>query len=347
MSRPNLDIVVTGLAAISAAGIGLPPLAEAVRRKRSYLHPAPADITGEDGLLWGRVEEFRVGDFMPPLKARKLDRCSQMAVAAAGMALKDAGIEHAGIDPLRIGIVLGCGFGGIANSSEFLGGFFTGGAEGLAPMLFPNTVANAAASNASIEHGIKGPNVTIVQRFCSAETALMMACRYLDEGRADMIITGGVDELTPILLRGFRSMGQHRHFAAGFGEGCGLLVLERRESAVGRGAAIKGSIDAIRSVGFFLTGSEEVGVRRLLPPGRSCALVSLSGTADLFPSLLDRLPDAPRIVLAGLTGRSLAMGGLSLVALLLSLPDNAAGLHLAASPEGPYISLDITGGDSV
>jgi len=347
MNRSDLDIVVTGRAAISAAGIGLVPLAEAVRTERSSLRPVPPDPAGDGSILWGNVEDFRVGDFIPPLKARKLDRCSQMAVAAAGMAIKDAGIDTGSVDPLRIGIILGSGFGGIGNSSEFLTGYFTAGMEGLAPMLFPNTVANAPASNASIEHGIKGPNVTIVQRFCSAETALVFACRYLEEGRADVVITGGVDELTPLMIRGFRSMGQQRRFAAGFGEGCGLLVLERREHAARRGAAIRGSIDAIRSVGIFLKGAEDEGIVRIIPPGTSCALVTLSGTADLTPVLLNRLPEVPRLDLAPITGRSLAMGGLSLVAQFLSLAGSDRGFYLAASPEGPYISLDVTGGPTV
>ena len=347
MTPTDLDIVITGRAAISAAGVGLPPLEEVVRNGRSCLQPLPDDLSGETAARWGRTEGFRVNDFMPPLKARKFDRCSQFAVAATGMALKDAGVDTAGIDPVRIGIVLGCGFGGIANSSEFLSGYFTAGVDGLSPMLFPNTVANAPASNASIEHGIKGPNVTIVQRFCSAETALMIACRYLEEGRADLVVTGGVDEVTPLMIKGFGSMGQLMRYAGGFGEGCGLLVLERRESASRRGATVKGMLDAVRTVGLILPESEQEGVDRLIPPARSWSRISLSGTADLTHSLTSRLHVAPRLELARLTGRSLAMGGLSLIALLLSLKEGEKGLHLAASPEGPYVSLDVTGGPPV
>src|SRR5512136_1994581 len=200
---------------------------------------------------------------MPPLKARKFDRCSLFAVVAAGMALKDAGIDPAQMDPSRIGITLGCGFGGIANSEEFLRGYFSKGADGLIPMLFPNTVPNAPASNASIEHGFKGPNVTMVQRFCSAESAFLMACRFLEEGRADIMLTGGADDLTPIMLKGFHALGQLSNYAAGFGEGSGILVLERREHALRRGAAIRGSLREIRTVGHFLPGKEAEGITRL------------------------------------------------------------------------------------
>ena len=231
MSDVHNDIVVTGLAAISAAGVGVAPLRDVLRRGESMLQPVPADIPGESGHLWGRAEAFKAADFMPPLKARKFDRCSLFAVVAAGMALKDADVETAAVDAGRIGIALGCGFGGIANSEEFLRGYFTAGIDGLIPMLFPNTVPNAPASNASIEHKLKGPNVTTVQRFCSAESAFMMACRFLAEDRADIVLTGGVDELTPLLLKGFRAAGQLRGFGAGFGEGAGIMVLERGDHA--------------------------------------------------------------------------------------------------------------------
>ncbi|ABB31927.1 Beta-ketoacyl synthase [Geobacter metallireducens RCH3] len=340
------DIVVTGLAAISAAGVGLETLAAAISDGQSRLRPVPEDLAG-GGHLWGPADGFRAADFMPPLKARKFDRCSLMAVAAAGMALRDAVLDLKGVDPTRVGIVLGCGFGGIANSVEFLSGYFTGGVDGLSPMLFPNTVANAAASNASIEHGIQGPNVTFVQRFCSAETALTMGCRFLEEGRADVIIAGGVDELNAMMIRGFDAMKQLGSYAGGFGEGCGLLVLERRDHAERRRAPVRGRIAGIRSVGLILPGAEDEGVARLLPENLSQYRISVSGTADLSPRLMERLPGAPQLQLHRLTGRSLAMGGLALAALLLTLREGEQGLHLAASPEGPFVAIEISGGAPV
>ncbi len=343
MIESSHDIVVTGLGAISSAGVGIEPLISAVRSGCSHLAPIPADIDGK-GALWGKADMFRAADFMPPLKARKFDRCSLFAVAATGMALRDAGLEQGAFDPQRIGILLGCGFGGIANSADFLGGYFAGGAEGLTPMLFPNTVANASASNASIEHGIKGSNVTFVQRFCSAETALMMACRFLDEGRADIVVTGGVDELTPQMIKAFRLMGQLGSYAAGFGEGAGILVLERQRDARQRGARVRGKLASIRTVGLLPAKAASEGVNHLVPTSRVWSSLSLSGTADICPPLLKRLPAVPCLNLSTITGRSLAMGGLSMAALLLSLSAGETGLHVAASPEGPYYAVDFIGG---
>jgi 3-oxoacyl-(acyl-carrier-protein) synthase len=340
------DIVITGLGSISAGGVGTVELRETVEQGRCMLTPVPDEILGESGHLWGKATSFRAAEFIPPLKARKLDRCSLFATVAAGMALKDAAVDMAAIPPERVGIALGCGFGGIANSEELLRGYFTRGAEGLVPMLFPNTVPNAAASNASIEHGIKGPNVTQVQRFCSAESAFFMACRFLEEGRADIMLSGGADDLSPIMLQGFKSMGQLASHAAGFGEGSGIVVLERRGHALRRGAVIRGSVGEIRTVGFLLPGREGEGAAMLKGDARP-DIVSLSGSAAGLPILLEGMTELPRLEVGKLVGRSLAMGGVAMAALLLSLPAGKRALHLAASPEGPIFAIDFLGGPTV
>ncbi len=343
MSDMYNDIVITGLGAISAGGVGIGPFREALEQERCMLTPVPAEILPEQGHLWGRATDFRVADFMPPLKARKFDRCSLVATVAAGMAIKDAGIEMASANRERIGIALGCGFGGIGNSEEFLRGYFQKGVEGLIPMLFPNSVPNAPASNASIEYGFKGPNVTQVQRFCSAESALLMACRFIREGRADIMLTGGADDLNPIMLRGFHALGQLRGYGAGFGEGSGIIVLERREHAQQRGALIRGSLGDVRTVGYLLPGRETEGLARLKGSIRP-DIISLSGSAADLPPLLEGTEDVPRLEVGKLVGRSLAMGGVALVALFLSLSQGKQALHLAASPEGPYFGIDFSGG---
>ncbi len=367
MNPANNDIVVTGLAAISAAGVGTTPLKLALKRGESLLQPVPEEILGEVGHFWGKAEAFRAADFMPPLKARKFDRCSLLAVVAAGMALQDAAISPGALDATRIGIVLGCGFGGIANAEEFLRGYFTLGADGLTPMLFPNIVPNAAASNASIEHKLKGPNVTTIQRFCSAESAFLMAARFLEEDRADVILTGGVDEVFPAMLKGLKAMGQLRAFgagfgsgsneetgdqpseasASGFGEGAGMLVLERGSRARRRNARILAGVDGVRTVGRFDPGAREEALDRLLPGPYSADMVSISGTARLEKALMNRLPAIPVLDAGRVLGRSLALGGLALVGLVAMLKPGDVGLHLAASPEGPYYAIDLHAGDDV
>lgn len=334
------NVVISGFSAISAAGAGLEPVLDAVRTGSSLLTPVPDDLAGCSGQLWGRACFFKSSDYMPPLKARKMDRASQFATAASGLALKNAGIDLKTLDPERIGIALGCGFGGVGNSSEFLTGYFNCGVEGLSPMLFPNTVSNAPASNASIEHGLKGPNVTLVQRFCSAEAAFLMACRFIEEGRADIMVTGGIDDLTPLLLSGFKALGQLSRYAQGFGEGCGILILESAEHALRRGAPIRAIVEDIRTIGLLPEGREAEGSGYLLGDCSDLALIGLSGTTVESGPLMEQLPaTVSRLETGPLIGRSLGMGGTAMAALVASLPRHEAGLHLAASPEGPYFAI--------
>lgn len=345
MESFSCPIAVTGSSAVTVAGYGLQPVLEALRNRRCCLHPVPEDLLKDaEGLLWGRADSFRAADFMPPLKARKLDRCSQFAVAAAGRALAEAGIITDSIPGERIGIALGCGFGGIANSAEFLAGYFQQGVAGLSPVLFPNTVANAPASNVSIEYGIKGPNITFVQRFCSAESAVLAACRFIEEGRADVMLAGGVDELTPLMMKGFAALGQLHSHASGFGEGAGILVLERADHAASRGATIKARIQSIATVGLLLPGFEQQGLNRLLPNRRCFDQLMVSGAETAVRPLLAAV-QAPQTHFPGqLIGRSLAMGGVTLGALTGLLQPGQQGLHLAASPEGPCFAITLEGG---
>lgn len=344
MDTFSCSIAITGASAITVAGTGLEPLLAALKEGRSCLQPVPEDMRADgQGLLWGRAEQFKAADFMPPLKARKLDRCSQFAVATTGQALREAGIDKGAIPAERIGIALGCGFGGIANSAEFLTGYFKQGVAGLSPVLFPNTVANAPASNASIEYAFKGPNITFVQRFCSAESAILAACRFIEEGRADVMLAGGVDELTSLMMKGFAALGQVHSYASGFGEGCGILVLEREEHAVARGAAIKARIGRIATLGLLLPNAEQAGIDRLLPAQRSFDQVSLSGAGAGIDLLAGKIGAQTVLRTGQVVGQSLAMGGVALGALSRLLRPGQSGLHLAASPEGPYFSFSLHG----
>ncbi|QEM68425.1 beta-ketoacyl synthase [Geobacter sp. FeAm09] len=341
------NIVISGFSAVTAAGNGMAAVLELLGSGRDALTPVPADVPGGAGQRWGKALDFKASDFMPPLKARKMDRCSHFAVGASGLALKDAGIDLKGMDPERIGIALGCGFGGVANSAEFLSGYFKSGVEGLAPVLFPNTVSNAPASNASIGHGLKGPNVTLVQRFCSAESAFVMACRFIAEGRADVMLTGGADDLTPLMIAGFSATGQLRRYASCFGEGSGILVLESAAHAARRNAPVKATVETVATIGLLPAGREREGVERLFSGVERCDLLSLSGTAGDTPLLMQRAGARDTIDTARTLGRSLAMGGTAMATLLAKLQAGRQGLHLAASPEGPYYAIRFTGGAAV
>lgn len=347
MKNAITNIVITGSSTITAAGTGVAVIQELLRSGGDAFTAMPFDVLGADGYRWGKSNGFKASDFMSPMKARKMDRCSQFAVSAVGLALKDAGLDLKEIAPERVGVVLGSGFCGVSNSAEFLTGYFTGGVEGLIPMIFPNTVPNAPASYASIEHGFKGPNATLVQRFCSVESAFMLACRFIEEGRADVILTGGTDELIPLMIKGFAALGQVKRSSAPYGEGCGIIVLESAEHAARRLATVKASVETITTIGMLVSGREVAGLDLLTDGADGCSLVSLSGTAADMPALMERVSAKPLIDTGRAIGRSLAMGGTALAVLLASLEPGQPGLHLAASPEGPFYGICLRGGASV
>lgn len=341
------DIVITGSSVVSAAGVGVAAVSELISTGGNALTPIPTDVLGSDGYYWGKVTDFKASEYMPPMKARKMDRCSQFAVATAGLALKDAGLDLKAIASERVGIALGSGFCGVSTSAEFLTGYFSGGAEGLIPMIFPNTVPNSPASYASIEHGFKGPNVTLVQRFCSAESAFLMACRFIEEGRADVMLTGGTDEIAPLLIKGLADMGQLKRDGARFGEGCGIIVLESSAHARQRGAAVRASVEGVRSIGMIVSGREQEGIDLLVGRLDGYSQVSLSGSVADDDGVMTSVAGVPVMDVGRCIGRSLAMGGTALATLVASLSHGSRGLLLGASPQGPCFSIDVMGGSSV
>lgn len=347
MKNPVTDIVVTGYSTITAAGAGVAPLQELIRTGGNAFTDIPREVLDTEGYLWGKAAGFKAADFMSPMKARKMDRCSQFAVAAAGLALKNAGLDAASLAPERLGIALGSGFCGISSSAEFLTGYFKGGIDGLLPMIFPNTVPNAPASNASIEYGFKGPNVSLIQRYCSAESAILAACRFIEEGRADVMLTGGADELLPIIVKGLAAMNLLPRAGTPFGEGCGIVVLESAGHARRRGAVIHASLESICSIGQLVSGHEQEGFDLLTGDRSDYALLSLSGRAGDVPGLLAPLAGLPVIDVGCHVGRALAIGGTALAALVASLDDGADGLLVSASPFGPYYSIAVRGGSPV
>jgi hypothetical protein len=161
------------------------------------------------------------------------------------------------------------------------------------------------------------------------------------------MLAGGTDDLTPLMLAGFAAMGQLKPGAVPFGEGCGVVVLERADHAVRRGASRRGTLTAISSIGMLAAGHEDEALDLLTAAAGECGLISLSGTAPDMPELVGRLSGRPILDPGRVIGRSLSMGGSALPLLVASLPSGGHGLHIAASPQGPYFAVQVTGGPSV
>src|SRR3990170_6259312 len=265
LDKMSERICITGIGVVSPIGIGKEEFLSSLKKGQSGIEEIQVfDTQFSRSKKGGVVRSFHPKDFIPASKIRRLDRASQFAIAASKMALADANFSVTQENSARVGVVLGSGFCGLSSSEKFHRGQVLKGFLDLNPMLFPNTVPNAPSSYVSIELGIQGVNSTLVQSFCTAEAAIFFACDQLRKRKADLILMGGVDELSEFLFRGFSALHLlatdqgHGERSCPYdkmrnglvlGEGAGLLVIEAEEHARSRGAKIYGHI-----LGYSLVG---------------------------------------------------------------------------------------------
>jgi len=347
-------ICITGIGVISPIGIGKEEFLFSLKKGRSGIEEIKEfDTHFSPSKKGGTIRSFHPKDFIPASKIRRLDRASQFAIAASKLALADAKFSVTRENSSRVGVVLGSGFCGLSSSEEFHRGQVLKGFLDLNPMLFPNTVPNAPSSYVSIEFGIRGVNSTLVQSFCTAEAALCFACDQVRKGKADLIVTGGVDELSEFLFRGFSEL----HLLATdqghgeksrpydkvrnglvLGEGAGLLVIENEEHARSRGVRIYGYIlgyslagksfkgdgseDLSRSIKMALMGKEGTSIDYLSGAGNSSKVLDAleaKGVKETFPTQLLQIPVSS---IKSMTGEAIASGGMRMVANMLFMEND-------------------------
>lgn len=347
----NDRICITGIGVVSSIGIGKEEFLSSLRNGPSGIEEMKAfDTHFSRSKKAGMVQSFRPKDFIPTGKIRRLDRASQFAIAASKLALADAKFSVTQENSSRVGVVLGSGFCGLSSSEEFHRGQVLKGFLDLNPMLFPNTVPNAASSHVSIELGIQGVNCTLVQSFCTAEAAILFACDQLRKGKADLILTGGVDELSEFLFRGFSELrllatdqgngeksapyDQMRNGLV-LGEGAGILTVETEEHARSRGARIYGYIlgysllgrsskgdgaeDIKRSVNMALRGREDTPIDYISGAGNSSKALDALEAKGTKKALPDQSPKIPVSSIKSMVGEAIAFGGIRMVANVLSI----------------------------
>ena len=231
---PGRRVVVTGMGVLACCGVGVDAFWDGLQR------PAPP---GER-----RVDDFDATAWFGPKEARRVDRFAQFSVAAADMALADAG--DLTVDPDRAGVVFATGVGGLESLEEQIKVFLDKGARRVSPFLIPMMMANAGAANVSMRAGWHGPCETIATACAAGTHAIAAAARLVSTGRCDAAVGGGAEAaMTPVGLSAFSNMtalssvGASRPFDIrrdGFvcAEGAGALVLEELDHARRRGARI-------------------------------------------------------------------------------------------------------------
>ena len=204
------------------------------------------------------VKDFNPADYgIEPPFARKQDRFTIFAVAAAWQAVNQSGLdssEEGNIDPFRFGVYVGSGIGGFATQVRETEKILKEGAKWVSPLFIPTMISNIAAGNIAIRNNACGPCLPVVTACATSTHAIGEAYRAIKHGYADAIIAGGSEAvIIPLGIAGFAnakalSRSEDPHYASlpfnrnrgGFvmGEGAAMLVLEEYEHAVARGAEI-------------------------------------------------------------------------------------------------------------
>ena len=255
----NRRVVVTGMGVITPVGNDV----------RTYWNSLLDGVCGIDFVkgfstddlpvkIAGEVKDFNPADYgIEPGFARKQDKFTIYAVAAAWQAVQQSGIssaEDGNIDPFRFGVYVGSGIGGFTTMVRETEKILTEGPKWVSPLFIPTMIANIAAGNIAIRNNACGPCLPVVTACATSTHAIGEAFRAIKYGHADAIITGGSEaSIIPIAIAGFAnakalSRAEDPKYASlpfnrnrgGFvmAEGAGMLVLEEYEHARARGAEI-------------------------------------------------------------------------------------------------------------
>ena len=240
-------VAVTGVGVVSALGhgraafwAGLVEGVSGLRPIRRFPLPSGAPILG------GEVPPIAVTDVVRSAIGRRIDWASLLALMACRLALEDAGLDPARLDPARTGLGLGSAWGNLQETAIFLDRLLARGAGN--PFLFPNLVFNAPLSYASIELGVTGPTAMLAGQEASGEAAIAWGADVIGDGAADVCLAGGAEELSPVIHQVLRETQQMTSGVprpldpaadgACPGEGAAVLVLEPLARARARGARV-------------------------------------------------------------------------------------------------------------
>ncbi|MSQ06400.1 MAG: beta-ketoacyl-[acyl-carrier-protein] synthase II [Dehalococcoidia bacterium] len=249
-------VVITGMGAVTPLGLGVETFWANLVAGKSGVGPMTlCDPTGYPSRISGEVRDFDPAQYLDAKEARRMARFSQLAVAAAGMAVAASGLDMAQEDPYRVGVVLGNGNGGFPTLEENCRVLASRGGMRISPFFFPMVLPNMAAANVSRLVGAKGFSSTATTACAASNQAIGEALEVVRRGAADVMLAGGTEAgISQLGLAGFAVMRAlstrneeperaSRPFDAGRdgfvpAEGSAILVLESLEHAQARGAAI-------------------------------------------------------------------------------------------------------------
>ena len=294
-------MAVTGIGPITPIGIGKENLWGGVLAGRSAVRQVSRfDASPFSSQVAAEIQDFHPEDFVEPRRLRRLDRFAQFSLAAARLALDDAGLQITAQNRECIGVFIGSALGGVAYAEEQHQAYLSGGIRGVSPALALAVYAGAGASNVAIDLGVTGPATGNANSCASGAMAIGDAFRAIRSGEVNAALAGGVEApLAPLTFGAFaliKAMSTRndcpesasRPFDAdrdGFvmAEGAALLLLEELAFAERRGAHIYGEV-----LGYATTNDAH-HMTAPLPSGEQAArAVRLAlGDAGIEPTELD------------------------------------------------------------
>jgi 3-oxoacyl-[acyl-carrier-protein] synthase II len=249
-------VVITGLGLVTPLGVGVDETWSALCEGRSGIGEITSfDTTGFTTNIAAEVKGFNAEDFLPKKEARRTEKFIAYAVAAARMAVENACLTIDDTNGPRVGVITGCGLGGLHSLEMTAYTVQNKGPKRCSPFFIPMLIGNMAPGMISIHLGAKGPNISVATACAAGAHAIGDAYNTILRGQADAMITGGVESvITPTCIAGFNAMKAlstrnddpqkaSRPFDRdrdGFvvGEGAGMLILEDMAHALERGAPI-------------------------------------------------------------------------------------------------------------
>ncbi|MGG0462061.1 beta-ketoacyl-ACP synthase II [Priestia aryabhattai] len=253
-------VVITGMGVVSPIGNNIRTFWNNLIKGESGISSIDTfDITDHKAKIAGIVRDFDADEILGKKEARRLDRFSQFAIAAAEQAWADSKLDLNHIDPERLGVYVGSGIGGIETLIENIDALRQKGPRRVSPTLVPGMISNAAAAQISIKWNAMGPSMSPVSACAIGNTAIGEAFRLIRFGEVDAVFAGGTEaaitdlsvasfgNATALSTRNDSPTQASRPFDEdrdGFvmSEGAGILILESLSHALRRGANIHAEV---------------------------------------------------------------------------------------------------------
>ena len=262
MSEQSNDhrVVITGMGAITPLGNSVDEYWQNLVNGESGIGPITIVDPGPyPAKFSGDIKDFEPQDYMDRKDARRMARFSQYAVAATRQAVEDSGLNDSGIDPERLGVSMGNGFGGLPNTDEAVRKIVEKGGMRVDPFFMLKVLPNMAAAHVTLNFHAKGPSATISTACAAATQAMGHATEMIRQGKVDAVLSGGTEAghcelglasfsvMKVLSTRQDEPKKASRPFDAkrdGFvsAEGSAMFTLESLEHAQARGAHIYAEI---------------------------------------------------------------------------------------------------------